>query len=742
MTRPSSTLTCRSGRGADQRAGAGVHQERPVRAPLAGQQPAQRGQRGGAAGRRRRCAVEDAVDDEVGALAAADLVAQHRADDRRRTRRRRGRSRRRRCDRRVGQRGERARPAAPSRCARSRRHSSGAPSSTQAKPRSAICRYGTSASVRGPGGRSAAGCRRARSTVRHRSGAARRRGRRRRGGAGRTGPDRRRAPTVASRSCEGRHRQAPRVGAARRGGRGPARSAAAAWRAAARMSYARGVGRRVGGPPGAREHGVSVPAGGRIPGSGRPEVHVGLAGGTVSGDEHSRPRPGHLVGARAGARRPRPRPLPGGWPAAKVGRRRRRDDNGAATLDPSSYLARWSSASTSWPTAGAPGRRRAGRRLRAVALGAAARRRRRARSGPVLTWLDSRPAPPAGAPGPGRPGGVPPAHRRLVAPALLDGPAALAAGRRSARRPRGSPGWSSSCSGELLDEAPMSVSQASGTGLLDTAHAGLGRRGVRARRRRPGRAADARAARLAGAAAAGRTPGGGRRCATAALGAAGRRRRGVQHRLGLRRPSRAAVTVGTSAAVRLVQAAPAGAAAAARCRTGCGATAVDERRIVTGAAYSNGGNLFAWARRELRLPEGEALEEALEAVEPGGGVTADPRLGGDRPPGVDPRRLRGGVPDSASPPPRWRSWPGLMDGVCRLVRRRPGGDRVHRGRRSRWCSAAARSAASAWWRRAFAVGAGTAHGDLTCEDPEVGCTGAAIASALTTARAPADRSAT
>ena len=102
-------------------------------------------------------------------------------------------------------------------------------------------------------------------------------------------------------------------------------------------------------------------------------------------------------------------------------------------------------------------------------------------------------------------------------------------------------------------------------------------------------------------------------------------------------PSRAAVTVGTSAAVRLVQAAPAGAALPPlphrlwRYR-------VDDDRVVTGAAYSDGGNLFAWAtgvscdcrraprwrRRWRRVRAGRGRHRRI------------PRFGGDRPPGLAP----------------------------------------------------------------------------------------------------------
>jgi hypothetical protein len=66
------------GGGADEGTGAGVYQERPVGAPFGAQQPAEDRERGA-----HRVALHAgpvrAVDDEVGTLAAADLVAQHRA---------------------------------------------------------------------------------------------------------------------------------------------------------------------------------------------------------------------------------------------------------------------------------------------------------------------------------------------------------------------------------------------------------------------------------------------------------------------------------------------------------------------------------------------------------------------------------------------------------------------------------------------------------------------------------------
>ena len=130
-------------------------------------------------------------------------------------------------------------------------------------------------------------------------------------------------------------------------------------------------------------------------------------------------------------------------------------------------------------------------------------------------------------------------------------------------------------------------------------------------------------------------------------------------------PSRAAVTVGTSAAVRLIQPVPAGAELPPlpeqlwRYR-------VDHEYVVTGAAYSSGGNLFAWAKRELRLPGGAELEAALARVPADGRVMANPRFGGDRPPGLAPAgsgELRGLSFGTTAVD----ILAGLMTGLCRLV---------------------------------------------------------------------------
>lgn len=94
-------------------------------------------------------------------------------------------------------------------------------------------------------------------------------------------------------------------------------------------------------------------------------------------------------------------------------------------------------------------------------------------------------------------------------------------------------------------------------------------------------------------------------------------------------PDRVAINLGTSAAVRAVHRAGEGGPlgpALWRYR-------VDQHRLVTGAAYSGGGNLYAWARKLLALPEDAQVEAALWQVPPGAeGVLVMPYHAGSRAP--------------------------------------------------------------------------------------------------------------
>jgi gluconokinase len=146
---------------------------------------------------------------------------------------------------------------------------------------------------------------------------------------------------------------------------------------------------------------------------------------------------------------------------------------------------------------------------------------------------------------------------------------------------------------------------------------------------------------------------------------------------------------------------------------------------VTGAAYSNGGNLYAWAKRELRLPaEGAALEEALSLVQAGTGLRADPRLGGDRPPGLTPAgsgQLCGiGFTTSAVD-----LLAALLTAVCRQVAADVAELESSLDDPVAVMLGGGAVAASAWWRRQFAI-ALTPRSVQDVAQPEVGATGAAM----------------
>ncbi|SCG68691.1 FGGY family carbohydrate kinase [Micromonospora humi] len=351
-------------------------------------------------------------------------------------------------------------------------------------------------------------------------------------------------------------------------------------------------------------------------------------------------------------------------------------------------------------------------------------------SGPVLTWLDTRPAPPAGAVGPADPDDY---HLRtgtwwhrcywsVRLPWLAE---------RGGDSATGFAGLAEYVLGALLDEAPMSVSLASGTGLLDLRRLDWDPEacvlaGVRPERLPAlappgwrGRLNPEHAKRwpqLAGA----------RWAAPVGDGAASNVGSGCVD------GSRAAVTVGTSAAVRMIQAVPAGAELPPlpdqlwRYR-------VDHDHVVTGAAYSSGGNLFAWANRELRLPEGAELEAALHRAGADARVRANPRLGGDRPPGTAPAgsgELRGLSFGTTAVD----MLAGLMGGLCRLVADDLALLEAGVGDPMEVVLGGGALTASPWWRAAFA--------DVLVprtvwwqRNPEIGATGAALVALGRVARA-------
>ncbi|MFN0072895.1 MAG: gluconokinase [Chloroflexota bacterium] len=93
-------------------------------------------------------------------------------------------------------------------------------------------------------------------------------------------------------------------------------------------------------------------------------------------------------------------------------------------------------------------------------------------------------------------------------------------------------------------------------------------------------------------------------------------------------PKHWAITVGTSAAVRVVLE-----TSALDLPWGLWQYRLDSERAVIGGALNNGGNVYAWLRRTLRLPSQAAIEHAL-LTRPWGvhGLSVDPSLAGERSP--------------------------------------------------------------------------------------------------------------
>src|SRR5579871_664801 len=107
-------------------------------------------------------------------------------------------------------------------------------------------------------------------------------------------------------------------------------------------------------------------------------------------------------------------------------------------------------------------------------------------------------------------------------------------------------------------------------------------------------------------------------------------------------PERFAINLGTSGAIRAVwdQSVPlakAGAEYPASAPDGFWRYLVDIHRPVIGAAFSDGGHVYAWMSRTLQLPAPEALEAELAKREPGAhGLSFLPFLAGERSLGWNP----------------------------------------------------------------------------------------------------------
>ena len=94
-------------------------------------------------------------------------------------------------------------------------------------------------------------------------------------------------------------------------------------------------------------------------------------------------------------------------------------------------------------------------------------------------------------------------------------------------------------------------------------------------------------------------------------------------------PDQVAINIGTSAAIRAVEPAD----QAGPLHRELWRYLVDDRRVVTGAAFSGAGNLYAWLRQVTTLPEEGSVEGELATVPPGSrGVVVMPYHAGSRPP--------------------------------------------------------------------------------------------------------------
>jgi len=98
---------------------------------------------------------------------------------------------------------------------------------------------------------------------------------------------------------------------------------------------------------------------------------------------------------------------------------------------------------------------------------------------------------------------------------------------------------------------------------------------------------------------------------------------------GCTRSDRLALMVGTSGAMRVLWKAE-----SVEIPDGPWCYRADDKRFVMGGALSDGGNLVAWLRETLRLPEPEETERILAEMEPDShGLTFLPLLAGERGPG-------------------------------------------------------------------------------------------------------------
>ncbi|NOK59512.1 MAG: Sugar (pentulose or hexulose) kinase [Chloroflexi bacterium AL-W] len=111
-------------------------------------------------------------------------------------------------------------------------------------------------------------------------------------------------------------------------------------------------------------------------------------------------------------------------------------------------------------------------------------------------------------------------------------------------------------------------------------------------------------------------------------------------------PSRMALTVGTTGALRLVL------PEVPRVPKGLWCYRVDQRRMLLGGATSEGGNVYAWMAQTLQLPDAATIEHELAHRPPDGhGLTVLPFVAGERSPGWagDVQATISGITSSTTP---------------------------------------------------------------------------------------------
>jgi gluconokinase len=171
-------------------------------------------------------------------------------------------------------------------------------------------------------------------------------------------------------------------------------------------------------------------------------------------------------------------------------------------------------------------------------------------------------------------------------------------------------------------------------------------------------------------------------------------------------PSRRALTIGTSGALRLMHGAPRG-----PLPPGLWCYRLDADRLVTGGALSNGGNLHAWLLDTLRL-RGNGLEGRLRRMSPAAhGLTFLPHLAGERSLGYAPHAFGAvaGLTSATTPDDIMRAGLEAVAIECARVNRRL--DQVAPGASRLVASGAALLSSQAWMQMmADAIGRPVATG--------------------------------